>query len=68
MKDGYCQPLPRPEDCPEVIYKLLTRCQSTDPQNRPTFTQVVEELEAYVNETHEQQQDLGSRLASPGCS
>ncbi|XP_046877361.1 protein tyrosine kinase 2 beta, b [Hypomesus transpacificus] len=33
--------LPKPEECPPALYSLMTRCWSYDPQERPTFTELV---------------------------
>ncbi|KAM6954010.1 protein tyrosine kinase 2 beta, b [Aplochiton taeniatus] len=33
--------LPKPDDCPPALYSLMTRCWSYDPQERPTFTDLV---------------------------
>ncbi|GLD63334.1 protein-tyrosine kinase 2-beta-like protein [Lates japonicus] len=33
--------LPKPQFCPPTIYSLLTRCWSYEPQDRPSFSQLV---------------------------
>ncbi|XP_011489678.1 protein-tyrosine kinase 2-beta isoform X1 [Oryzias latipes] len=33
--------LPKPDNCPPALYSLMTRCWSYDPQERPSFTELV---------------------------
>ncbi|XP_055355643.1 insulin-like peptide receptor [Paramacrobiotus metropolitanus] len=36
--------MPRPENCPDHIYDIMTRCWSFQVHNRPTFLQIIEGL------------------------
>ena len=36
--------LPRPSQCPLCVWELISRCCDDDPERRPTFSQVHEEL------------------------
>jgi len=38
--------LPRPAKCPNNIYKFMRRCWADDPQDRPTFAEIVKELKS----------------------
>ena len=42
LQKGYR--LPAPDSCPSVIYNLMLRCWSEDPDHRPSFTNVQESL------------------------
>lgn len=41
--------LPQPEYCPDPLYTLMLQCWSPHPEERPTFTQLVSEMEAISN-------------------
>jgi hypothetical protein len=32
--------LTKPENCPEILFQLILRCTSFDPEDRPSFKQV----------------------------
>ena len=35
---------PRPEECPDNVYELITQCWSDFPPKRPTFDNIVERM------------------------
>lgn len=37
-----------PKNCPEVIYKIMERCFKWRPNDRPTFLEIVSELEPFL--------------------
>ncbi|KAM5148163.1 macrophage-stimulating protein receptor [Mantella aurantiaca] len=41
--------LPQPEYCPDPLYTLMLQCWSPHPDERPTFTQLVREMENISN-------------------
>ncbi|XP_056381182.1 macrophage-stimulating protein receptor [Hyla sarda] len=41
--------LPQPEYCPDPLYTLMLQCWSPHPEERPTFTQLVSEMEVISN-------------------
>ncbi|TSK58082.1 Protein-tyrosine kinase 2-beta [Bagarius yarrelli] len=46
--------LPKPEQCPPALYSLMTCCWSYDPNERPTFTELV----CKINDVHKMEKDL----------
>ncbi|XP_053344696.1 protein tyrosine kinase 2 beta, b [Clarias gariepinus] len=46
--------LPKPELCPPALYSLMTRCWSYDPNERPSFTELV----CKINDVHKMEKDL----------
>ena len=34
-----------PENCPQVVYDLMTQCWERDPGNRPTFANILTEFD-----------------------
>eukprot|EP01114_Cavostelium_apophysatum_P001543 TRINITY_DN1133_c0_g1_i3.p1 TRINITY_DN1133_c0_g1~~TRINITY_DN1133_c0_g1_i3.p1 ORF type:complete len:1385 (+),score=262.55 TRINITY_DN1133_c0_g1_i3:75-4229(+) len=38
VKEGYR--LPKPEECPDEIYELMTRCWAAKPEDRPSFAKI----------------------------
>ena len=40
--------MPRPAFCPELLYYILLRCWSDDPKQRPTFTDLVDEIQSLI--------------------
>ncbi|XP_060773653.1 protein tyrosine kinase 2 beta, b isoform X2 [Neoarius graeffei] len=46
--------LPKPELCPPALYSLMTRCWSYDPNERPSFTELV----CKINDVHNMEKDL----------
>ncbi|KAM4022977.1 macrophage-stimulating protein receptor isoform 2-T5 [Anomaloglossus baeobatrachus] len=41
--------LPQPEYCPDPLYSLMLQCWSPHPEERPTFSQLVSEMEVISN-------------------
>ncbi|NXP57773.1 FRK kinase, partial [Chloropsis cyanopogon] len=41
--------LPRPETCPEPLYKMMQKCWSAEPAERPSFEVLRDQLESYFN-------------------
>ncbi|XP_069822619.1 macrophage-stimulating protein receptor [Dendropsophus ebraccatus] len=41
--------LPQPEYCPDPLYTLMLQCWSPHPEERPTFSQLVSEMEVISN-------------------
>ncbi|CAH2312528.1 macrophage-stimulating receptor isoform X1 [Pelobates cultripes] len=41
--------LPQPEYCPDPLYTLMLQCWSAHPEERPTFTQLISEIEVISN-------------------
>lgn len=33
--------LPKPSECHEAVYKVMKKCWKENPEDRPTFTEVV---------------------------
>ncbi|KAL2082281.1 hypothetical protein ACEWY4_022099 [Coilia grayii] len=46
--------LPKPEQCPPALYSLMTRCWSYDPQERPSFTELV----CKISDVHKMEKEL----------
>ncbi|KAI5090547.1 protein-tyrosine kinase 2-beta [Silurus meridionalis] len=46
--------LPKPDLCPPALYSLMTRCWSYDPNDRPSFTELV----CKINDVHKMEKDL----------
>jgi hypothetical protein len=38
------QRLPKPKDCPDELYELMLKCWRTDPDDRPSFRELVNHL------------------------
>eukprot|EP00967_Tisochrysis_lutea_P127635 scaffold217316_cov24-Tisochrysis_lutea.AAC.2 len=36
--------LPQPEGCPHEVYGLMRRCWQSDPNSRPTFQEIAQQL------------------------
>eukprot|EP00049_Salpingoeca_infusionum_P006979 m.113522 g.113522 ORF g.113522 m.113522 type:complete len:772 (+) comp13520_c0_seq1:485-2800(+) len=53
----------RPEGCPDVCWKMITDCWNTEPENRPTFTDLVARLEA-AKVPGAEPRDIGETLNS----
>ncbi|CAB3977038.1 fibroblast growth factor receptor 4-like, partial [Paramuricea clavata] len=63
LQTGYR--MDRPVNCPQDIYNLLLRCWKEEPYIRPTFTDLVEELDTMLSKmTNEEYVDMGE-LISP---
>ncbi|XP_046625788.1 insulin-like receptor [Neodiprion virginianus] len=39
-----------PKNCPEIIYKIMERCFKWRPNDRPTFLEIVSELEPFLSQ------------------
>ena len=39
VKEG--NKMKRPEDCPDLLYSLMSNCWTSQPDDRPTFLQVL---------------------------
>ncbi|KAL6063803.1 vascular endothelial growth factor receptor 1 [Balamuthia mandrillaris] len=63
LKEGYR--MPRPEECPEEVYKIMTDCWSLLPQFRPTFKDICLKLQAIWKRTLEQQKLLLNHRQAP---
>jgi hypothetical protein len=37
--------VPAPKDCPEAIYKLMSKCWNDNPDQRPTFVEIYAQLQ-----------------------
>ncbi|XP_075294468.1 tyrosine-protein kinase HCK [Opisthocomus hoazin] len=48
--------MPRPENCPEELHDIMTRCWSTKPEDRPTFEYTQSVLEDFFTSTESQYQ------------
>ncbi|KAK7474534.1 hypothetical protein BaRGS_00034228 [Batillaria attramentaria] len=42
--------MPQPNYCPNMLYTIMMRCWSADPASRPTFTQLVNDILAMVEQ------------------
>jgi len=42
VKDG--NKMSRPEDCPDILYKLMSHCWKNFPNDRPTFLDICQRL------------------------
>jgi hypothetical protein len=42
--------LSQPTDCPDQIYKLMVSCWDSEPNQRPTFLEIVKNLEEMLKE------------------
>ncbi len=40
----------RPAGCPEALYDIMLLCWRSNPEERPTFTELREKLMALINE------------------
>uniref|UniRef100_H2ZS05 non-specific protein-tyrosine kinase n=1 Tax=Latimeria chalumnae TaxID=7897 RepID=H2ZS05_LATCH len=59
--------LPKPDNCPPVLYTLMTRCWRYDPQERPRFTELVCQLSTLTEEQMEllKEQERNNRHRAP---
>ncbi|XP_046850980.1 fibroblast growth factor receptor 4-like [Xenia sp. Carnegie-2017] len=58
LKNGYR--MEPPVNCPQELYDLLMKCWNEEPYDRPTFTELVEELDDMLSKmTDEQYLDIG---------
>nr|XP_035949127.1 tyrosine-protein kinase HCK isoform X2 [Halichoerus grypus] len=48
--------MPRPEHCPEELYKMMTRCWKNRPEERPTFEYIQSVLDDFYTATESQYQ------------
>ncbi|XP_021544613.1 tyrosine-protein kinase HCK isoform X1 [Neomonachus schauinslandi] len=54
LEHGYR--MPRPEHCPEELYKMMTRCWKNRPEERPTFEYIQSVLDDFYTATESQYQ------------
>lgn len=47
--------LPKPDDCPEEIYKLMLRCWMLNPKDRPNFSDIYQELSKFAEVNYSNQ-------------
>eukprot|EP00055_Hartaetosiga_balthica_P015803 m.96186 g.96186 ORF g.96186 m.96186 type:complete len:1131 (+) comp8963_c0_seq7:40-3432(+) len=47
--------LPRPEDCPESIFSIVRKCWELETSDRPSFAQIVSQLESLSDDGDESQ-------------
>ena len=40
--------LPQPEDCPQEMYKLMLWCWKADAEERPTFMEILQEIDKII--------------------
>ena len=50
--------MPAPDNCPNEIYQIMLQCWNNDPQKRPTFQQLYEEIQKLSNNNTEPQKEL----------
>ncbi|KAM4625151.1 tyrosine-protein kinase Lck [Polymixia lowei] len=55
LEQGYR--MPRPEDCPEGLYNVMSLCWTENPENRPTFEYLRSVLEDFLTATERQYQE-----------
>ncbi|XP_035217300.1 proto-oncogene tyrosine-protein kinase receptor Ret-like [Stegodyphus dumicola] len=49
LKEGYR--MPRPDDCPSQLYKIMTSCWKENPNERPHFKELVQKLDNLLNDS-----------------
>ncbi|XP_076834840.1 LOW QUALITY PROTEIN: tyrosine-protein kinase Lck [Brachyhypopomus gauderio] len=49
--------MPPPDNCPESLYDIMTKCWEENPENRPTFEYLRSVLEDFFTSTERQYQD-----------
>ena len=54
LEHGYR--MPRPEQCPEELYNIMTRCWKNHPEERPTFEYIQSVLDDFYTATESQYQ------------
>ena len=54
LEHGYR--MPRPENCPEGLYNVMTRCWKNRPEERPTFEYIQSVLDDFYTATESQYQ------------
>uniref|UniRef100_A0A8C8XEB1 Tyrosine-protein kinase n=1 Tax=Panthera leo TaxID=9689 RepID=A0A8C8XEB1_PANLE len=54
LEHGYR--MPRPENCPEGLYNMMTRCWKNRPEERPTFEYIQSVLDDFYTATESQYQ------------
>uniref|UniRef100_A0AAR2M4J4 Tyrosine-protein kinase n=1 Tax=Pygocentrus nattereri TaxID=42514 RepID=A0AAR2M4J4_PYGNA len=55
LENGYR--MPRPDNCPEDLYAIMTKCWTEHPENRPTFEYLRSVLEDFFTATERQYQE-----------
>ena len=53
LKDGYR--MEKPPLCPNSVYSIMLKCWDGNPEKRPSFTKLVEDFDAYVEEGDQNQ-------------
>ncbi|XP_022111385.1 tyrosine-protein kinase receptor TYRO3-like isoform X2 [Acanthaster planci] len=51
LQSGYR--MPKPQHCQHDLYEMMLRCWDEDPENRPTFKMISEQLEGLINKGKE---------------
>jgi len=46
--------LPKPSNCPDRLYKLMTQCWQKEPKDRPSFEEIYDELEGILEAMKEE--------------
>ena len=52
VKDGH--KMRRPEDCPDILYNLMSECWNNAPDDRPTFLEICQKLLDQANDNFHQ--------------
>ena len=66
IREGKARLVSRPPTtCPKDMWGLLSQCWDYDPEKRPSFREMREEIEALEEQrVHEEMRDLGKVLSS----
>ncbi|XP_070542318.1 uncharacterized protein [Ptychodera flava] len=48
VKEGYR--MARPDDCPQSMYQIMTRCWAENPEERPTFTDLIQDFNQLLSQ------------------
>lgn len=54
--------MPQPPFCPDILYKMMTKCWSFNPNDRPRFSELVHEIQEMIT-VLEQQMKQGQHVA-----
>lgn len=66
LDDGHR--LPRPEKCPAPLYEMMMQCWSAEPDERPTFEALSQQLEDYFRQPYSFAKDQAMGHEPSGCS